>query len=140
MTMVMMTGYSLEGKVFETEEDFVKHLKSRIYRDLGTYIRPWIKSRIPFDIEYTARNIDIRPVAEVIEGLVETELDMELFNCYMKGITDDTEVRSLLKIDIKRIANARAELFRRVVKFKTRKTITRIKRDEARRISSEGID
>lgn len=136
LSMIMLTEYSIDGKVFETEEDFIKHFKSRIYRDLGTYIKPWIKSRIPFEEEYCARDFDVRPIGEVIEGLVHTELDMQLFNCYMKGITDDAEVKEIVKIDIKRIAAARVEMCNRVVKFKTRKSIGVIKR-ETRRIERE---
>lgn len=136
LSMIMLTGYSIDDKVFETEEDFIKHFKSRIYRDLGTYIKPWIKSRIPFEEEYCARDFDVRPIGEVIEGLVETELEMQLFTCYMKGITDDAEVRNIVKVDIKRIASARVEMCSRVVKLKTRKSIGKIK-NEARRISSE---
>lgn len=147
LSMIFLTGYSIkEGMIVDREDiDFVKHVKSRIYRDLGTYTRPtqakahtfslsgevYIKS---FEGDYykvdrfqPTVNFAI-PLFEIIESLVKTELEMRVINCYLKGITDDLAIKEILKINIQKVVAIRTLLVDRLNPVKSRKTKDEIKR------------
>lgn len=155
LCLIFLDNYTIEGKTFETDEDLTKHVKSRIYRDLGTYIRPTQAKAKTWSIDTLITVKDgednyhklkhpepttdfLLPLFEIIEGLVETELEMRVMNCYLKGITDDHEIRDIVKVNVQKVATIRVTLVDRMCKIKTRGYKNEIRRNVGRNI--EGVE
>lgn len=132
LTIIFLEGYSLqEGQVVSVDdEDFVKHVKSRIYRDLGTYIRPQTRSKYTklYQLKSTTLGGDETeaevalakvqfevPMFEVLETIIQDELDMKVFNCYLKNIFDDADVAHHLGVPLWRVAAVRRLLTNRLI-------------------------
>lgn len=120
LCLVFLEGYSVPLD----DPDFNNKLKSRIYRDLGNYIRPECRAKNVKVESYLTQNYQDKnylgenglvyhnreptvdfaiPVFEILEILTKTELEMQVLNCLMKGVSNDEAIRSIVKIGVRRI-------------------------------------